>query len=340
MRGRGRMAGQRLAVTDVDQPSEQLERILKTRPGFAAALEPEAQDARGASLHQALGDVVIGMVHQPGVAHPGHPRMLLQVRGDVQRVGADAVHAQRQGFDALQNEKGVERGQRRAHIAQGHHAGAGDERGSSELRCVAHTVIAHVGLDQQLEAVGVRGPVELAGVDDGSAHAVAVAAEVFGQRVHHDVGAVLERTAEVGRGHGVVHDQRHAMGVRHRGERADIGHIAQRIADGFAKHRAGAGVDQLGKGIGVARVGEAHLQPLPRKGVGEQVVGAAIQTAAGDDVVARLGQGLNRRGDGSHARSHRQRRHAAFERCDALFQHVVGRIHHTGVDIARDLQIE
>jgi hypothetical protein len=37
-------------------------------------------------------------------------------------------------------------------------------------------------------------------IDDGAADAGAVAAQVLGQRVHHDVGAVLDRPAQVGRG--------------------------------------------------------------------------------------------------------------------------------------------
>ena len=34
-------------------------------------------------------------------------------------------------------------------------------------------------------------------------------------RVDHDVGSVGERVEQVGRGHGVVDDQRHAVGVGH-----------------------------------------------------------------------------------------------------------------------------
>ena len=37
---------------------------------------------------------------------------------------------------------------------------------------------------------------------------------------------------------------------------------------------------------------------------------------------------------------HRQRGGAAFERCDALFQHRVGRISDAGIDVAERLQAE
>ena len=46
----------------------------------------------------------------------------------------------------------------------------------------------------------------------------AVAADPFGQRMHDDVGAVLDRPAEIGRGEGVVDQQRNA-GARGRSRR-------------------------------------------------------------------------------------------------------------------------
>jgi hypothetical protein len=131
-----------------------------------------------------------------------------------------------------------------------------------------------------------------------------MAAEVFGQRMHHDVGAVLEGAAEVGRGHRVVHDQRHAGVVRHLRQRGEVDHVAQRVADGFAEQRLGAAVDQRLETFRIAVVGEAHLDAVLRQGVGEQVVGAAVERADRDDVVAGFGNRLDRVGDRRHARGH------------------------------------
>jgi hypothetical protein len=88
---------------------------------------------------------------------------------------------------------------------------------STQRLGVDHAVVAHVGLVQALEALLVLGPRELAAVDDDAADAVAVAVHVLGERVHHDVGTVLDGAAQVGAGHGVVHDQWHTMVVRHLG---------------------------------------------------------------------------------------------------------------------------
>ncbi|KAG1532866.1 hypothetical protein G6F50_016067 [Rhizopus delemar] len=108
---------------------------------------------------------------------------------------------------------------------------------------VDHAVVADVGFVQALEARLVCGPRELAGVDDGAAQAGAVAAQVFGQRLHHDVRAVLDPAQQVRRRYGVVHDQRQAVAVGHLGQRGDVGDVAQRVADRFREDGLGAVID-------------------------------------------------------------------------------------------------
>lgn len=110
--------------------------------------------------------------------------------------------------------------------------------------------------------------------------------------MHDDIGAVLERAAEDRRGHGVVDDQRHAVAVGGCGQRGDIDDVAGRVADGLAEHRLGTFVDQRLEGGDVVVGGEARGDALARQGVGQQVVGAAVQFGHRDDVVAGLGDGL------------------------------------------------
>ena len=203
--------------------------------------------------------------------------MALQELGDLQRVVADAVHAQRQGLDALQDQEGVERADRGAHVAQRHDAGAADVGSGAERLGIDDAVVGNVRLVEALELGFVLGPRELAAIDDDAADAVAVAAEVLGQGMDDDVGAVLERAAQVGRWHGVVDDDRHAMPVSDFGQLFEIDDIAERVADRFAEDRLGLAVDQLLEGCRIAVVGEAHVDAVLRQGVGEQVVGAAVQ---------------------------------------------------------------
>jgi hypothetical protein len=74
--------------------------------------------------------------------------------------------------------------------------------------------------------------------------------------------------------------------------------------------------------------------------VRKQVVGAAVQGRGRDDVVARLGDGHDRVGDGCLAGRQRQRADTALERSDTLLQHVAGRIHDARVDVALNLEVE
>ena len=107
-----------------------------------------------------------------------------------------------------------------------------------------------------------------------------MAPQVFGERVHHDVGAVLKRAAQVGAGHCVVYDQRHAVGVCYRRQSGQVGHIAQRVANGLAKHGLGTRINQLAKSGWVGGVGKSGLNAHLGKGVRKQVVGAAVQARA------------------------------------------------------------
>ena len=212
-----------------------MQRILELAASFAAAavcaLDAKTENPGGAAAHVFLHQRMILVVGQAAVIDPTDFRMALQEIGDLQRVFADAVHAQGEGFDPLQDQEGVERRNCCAHVAQRHGAGAADIGGGAECFGVNHAVVGNVRLVEALEFGLVLGPGELAAIDNDAAEAVAVAAEVFGQRVHHDVGAVFKRAAQVRRGHGVVDNDRYAMLVGDFGELFKVGDIAQRVAD-------------------------------------------------------------------------------------------------------------
>ena len=201
-------------------------------------------------------------------------------------------------------------------------------------------VVGRVRRAELREAVRVLGPRELAGIDDDAAQAGAVAAHVLGQRVDDDVGAVLDRPAQGRRGDRAVHHQRHAGGMRDGRHAGQVRHVAARVADGLAEHQLGLAVDGGAQRVQVVVIHEARLDAELRQRVGEQVVGAAVEFLGGNDVVAGPRQVHHRVGDGRRAGGQRQRRDAAFQRRHALFEHVVGRVHDAGVDVARDFQVE
>jgi hypothetical protein len=124
------------------------------------------------------------------------------------------------------------------------------------------------------------------------------------------------------------------------GDVGDVGDVALRVADGLDKDCLGALIDQRLEAGGVAVVGETGGDAELRQCVREQVVGAAVQRGAGDDVVARFRDGLDRVGQRGLARGQGERSNATFELGDALFQHVLRRIHDPRVDVARHLPVE
>ena len=104
--------------------------------------------------------------------------------------------------------------------------------------------------------------------------------------MHHDVGAVLDRPAEEGRGEGVVDHQRQIVFVSDGGDRLDVEHVHARVADGLAVERAGARSDGGAEILGIVGIDEGGLNAEAAKADIELRVGAAVQRLGGDDLVA------------------------------------------------------
>ena len=106
--------------------------------------------------------------------------------------------------------------------------------------------------------------------------------------MHHDIRPVLGRPHQHRGCDRVVDDQRHAVTVRHAGERLEIADVACRIAHGFAKHGPGIVIDQRLDVGGRIRFRELHFDAEARQEVCEQGVGRAIELRHRDDIAAHL----------------------------------------------------
>ncbi len=82
----------------------------------------------------------------------------------------------------------------------------------------------------------------------------------------HDVGAVLDRPAQVRRRQCVVDDQRHAGRVRNRGDGGDIEHVELRVTERLGVQRLGIGFDGAPKIFRVAGVDEGRVDAELGKG--------------------------------------------------------------------------
>ena len=196
------------------------------------------------------------MTLEARVADPADVLILLKPLRQLQRVLGVPLGAQAQRLDAEQELLRREGAHAGAQVAQDLDAHAQDPGQRAEGVEKFQAVEARGRLVHLREARGRGGPVELAAVDDDAADGGAVAADPLGRAVQHDVGAVVERAAEVAAGaEGVVDDDGHALGVRDADDGLEVRHVVARVADALDVHGLGLGVDQP---LEVGRVVAAH----------------------------------------------------------------------------------
>jgi len=187
-----------------------------------------------------------------------------------ERVRHVALHAHAERLHALQQMEGVGRRQARTEIAQAFGACPHDKGGLAELLIKDDAVVAGIGLGQLREFSG-RMPVEAAAVDQHAADGDAMAADPFGRGMHYEVGAELDRLAQIRRGKGVVDQERNFRVMRDLRHRRDIQHLQARIADGLGNDQPGVRPDRstefvqrtrLHKGGGDAEAGKRMRQEI------------------------------------------------------------------------------
>ena len=197
-----------------------------------------------------------------------------------------ALHAQRQRLDAGEDQEGIERRQCRPQITQAEHPAVNGEGEVAEGLTQHHAGIFRAWLRQHRVALVLQ-PIEAAAVDDHAADRVAVTAEEFGERMHDDVGAVVERLAQIGRGQRVVDDQRHLGFARDLGDRLDVGDDAARVGDRFDEDRLGLRRYRFLERRNVVGVGPHDVPAEILVGVVELVDRTAIELLGCDEFLAR-----------------------------------------------------
>jgi hypothetical protein len=237
---------------------------------------------------------------------------------------------------------GGERRHARAEIAYAFATGAQQEGGRRGFLREHHVVKALVRLGERRE-LSLRStfvPPERAGIDEHAADDDAVAREKLRGRVEHEVGPVLERPHEVGRGERRVDQQRQPVVVRNRGDARNVEHVESRIAERLAEQETRLGANRRAPRVGITRIDERRADSEARKRVIEEVVRAAVQRPRRDDVRA----GAEQRDDGKMERGlparRRDRADAALECCDALLEHGHRWIGDPRVHVPRPLHVE
>ena len=134
-----------------------------------------------------------------------------------------------------------------------------------------------------------------------SAHPVAVAVQVLGGRVRHDVGAEFQRPLEVGGHEGVVHHHQGAGRMGGFGKGLQIGDPEHGIRGRLEEQHRRSRVQLPDGGFGVTRVHPGEVEPPGAQHVLADAVGAAVAVARGDHPAAARDQ-IERHHDRRHSR--------------------------------------
>ena len=247
-----------------------------------------------------------------------------------------------QALQAQVQHVGVHGGLHGAEVAHELGSSLGDESPLfAKALGVGDAVVAVVRGAQAGELFSVGHPVKLAAVHDGTAQHGTVAVHVLGGGVGDDIRAPLEGAAVDRRGEGVVHDERHAVGVGGRGKLFNVQHGEGRVCDGLAEHDLGVGPEGgVQFFLGAQRVHEGGVNAHLLHGDGDEVEGAAVDGAGRHDVVACFAEVEQREevcgltAGGEHGGS------AAFQLTDLLGHQVAGGVLQAGIEVAVGFQVE
>ena len=117
---RGRVYHEALDVGHVGQKREDFERVDESLCLGDATLDLEGEYRPGSVGEILIVERVVGMVGERGMVHLGHLGVRGQIPDYLLGVLDMALHAQRQGLEALQQQEGVEGADGRAGVAQYH----------------------------------------------------------------------------------------------------------------------------------------------------------------------------------------------------------------------------
>lgn len=246
---------------------------------------------------------VAGVGFEAGVVDVADVGALPEPAGDLAGGALLGLEADGEGFDAALHEPRVVRG----------------EDGAEAVLDGAE-VAAEVGVARHGEAG-----------DD-----VAVAAEELGGAVDDEVEAEFEGALQVGGHEGVVGDGEQAVGAGDLGHGAEVGDLEEGVGGGLDEEAARGGGDGAADGVGVGAVGEGDVEFPAVEEVGEDAVGAAVDVAADDEVVAGLEE-EERGGGGGHAGGEGEAACAAFELGDGVFEGFAGGVVAAGVVVGPEV---
>ena len=299
MGGAGRVRDGGLGVAQVGGDGDHAGRIDHLPGVLLAALHLEAHHGTETAL-LTLGQRVLRMAGQACVVDAFDLRLLLQPLGDGLGAGAVGLHAHPEGFQALDEQPGVERAERRA-------------GGAQEADHLLH---------------------QLGGAGHHAAQAATLAVDVFGGRMNDDIGAQRQRLLQHRGAEAVVHREQRAVGVGHVGQCGDVHQLGQRVGRRFDDEQLGVRLAGRRPGIQVGQRRVVHRDAEALEVLVEQADGGTEHAARHQHMVAGAAQAHHHGQDGRHAGGGADRLLGPFHGGDALLEGAHRGIGVAGVDIA------
>jgi hypothetical protein len=306
VRRRRWMGDEALGVAEVVGDAHELERIEEPERGRLPVRELEG-DERRAAAHLLRCGRGLRMVRPTRIDQAADLRMLDQRDRDRGGGVGLAPHPQVQRLQALEQHPGVERGHRRAGLAQEH---------------------VHVLLD------------EILGGEDDAAEAAALAVDVLGGRIDDAIRAERERALPQRRGEHVVDDQRRPGLVRDRGDRADVQDLQRRIGRALEEEGFRARPHRRAPLRKVEPVDQGRGDAEPWQELLDHPAARPEQRLRGHHVVAGPHLPHQRRGDRRHAAGGRAGGFGALEGGHARLEHRHRGVGEPRIDEARVLALE
>ena len=163
-----------------------------------------------------------------------------------------------------------------------------------------------------------------------ASHHIAMAAQVLGRRMHHDVGAKFQRTLQIRRHEGVIDNGQNSMLLGDGSDASQVRHGQERVRRAFDKEGLHVGrhfgIERRQVGGIFDRIGNAEVFEY----LVQNAEGSAINIARDNNAVALLKQRKHRRGS-RHAATKSKACHTAFEISDQCFERCTRGVTRAGI---------
>ena len=286
--GAGRMQHTTADVGHMHLQGDELERVDETGTGLPPPLEREGNNAAATIGQIFVGQSLVGVAGQTRVIDRLYRWMPGQPGRHTLGIAAVFFHPQGQGLQTLIDVKGPLRALAAAHIPHQLHPCLDNVGSLAKGLCINKAVVGCVRLHKFGKTP--TSPVKITTVNNNATHLQGVAVHIFRCGMDNDIRPVFKRTAQHGRGKGIIHYQRHTVLVGQTGKAFNVQHIHGGIGQGLAKKGAGIGAHQcFNVGIGSGLIHKAHFNAQLFQGDGKKVEGAAVNVGRTDDMVTTFG---------------------------------------------------